>query len=159
MRTRLVLAVLALLSVSFLTPAVAAIPDDFVPTHACSVLGATHISADRTGLVICGLNTGNTDDPDITCDTGGGCTWMSMSGGGVSYSYYCYSSASLGTPVCPPSVTIGTQGPCESGYRVSRASGSWGYIPLTAYYVPTGGHPATIDGTVVEYGQEYICSN
>lgn len=76
--------------------------------------------------------------------------------GGYSYTYYCTNNSGNGTPVCPASVTIGTQEFCDSGFTVVRNLGHWGYIAATAYYVPVGVTPG--GGTYVDYGQAYICS-
>lgn len=51
--------------------------DTFVPGDGCDVLGSTHMSADRTGLVVCSLEMGSTSS-DATCGTSGGCTWKLM---------------------------------------------------------------------------------
>lgn len=60
--------------------AASAIPDDFIPTHACGTLGTTHMAYDNSSLVICALDTGVASE-SVTCETGGGCTWKAMSGG------------------------------------------------------------------------------
>lgn len=80
MHARLVLAVLALLSVSF--PALAAAPpaDTFRPNDPCYTLGATHMSADNSGLVICGLVTGN--GATSCASNADGCKWKSMTSSG-----------------------------------------------------------------------------
>ena len=75
MRTRLVLAVFALMSFSF--PAYAA-TGPIMPTYDCNDLGASHMSDDRLGLVICALTTASYA-PTVTCGTGGGCKWKLMS--------------------------------------------------------------------------------
>jgi hypothetical protein len=100
MRSFFVLAALFLLLVA--RPVLAV--DTFVPTQLCSVLGATHMSADHSGLVICGRTTG--DSADVCTDNG--CTWKLMSGGGSA----CYDDYAL-----PPGQLVGN--PCTvSGFTV-----------------------------------------
>ena len=99
MLTRLVLAVFALISFSF--PAYAA-TDPIMPTYSCNELGATHMSDDRLGLVICALTTASYA-PVVTCATGGGCTWKSMSAatGGASCAEMTYSGPNWGNIYVP----------------------------------------------------------
>lgn len=83
MRSLLALSALALLGL-LATPGTAGAVDTFRPNDPCDTLGATHMSVDNTGLVICALNNG-VESTSVTCNTlaGGGCTWKSMSGGDV----------------------------------------------------------------------------
>ncbi|MDD5587129.1 MAG: hypothetical protein PHY92_09300, partial [Alphaproteobacteria bacterium] len=76
----------AALGVFLLFNCAPAAAESVVLTDACSVLGATHMLDDNTGVAICALVTGNAD-PHITCAASvalgqGGCKWKSMSGGG-----------------------------------------------------------------------------
>ncbi|MDD5587267.1 MAG: hypothetical protein PHY92_10020, partial [Alphaproteobacteria bacterium] len=50
--------------------------DTFVPGESCDTLGASHMAADNTGLVICGLTAGSVA---TNCASGGGCLWKTMS--------------------------------------------------------------------------------
>lgn len=170
MRTRLFLAALVLMSVSF--PALAEIK---MPTYPCTTLGATTMGDDRTTLVACMLTAPDSSSTGASCTlattVGNSCAWKSMSGGGgdVSYPYYCYFSANYGTPLCPPSVTMGTQGPCSAGFTVSKDLGAWGYAGSWAG--GTGGHfgwsgpippggagGASFDAGSWAIGETYICS-
>lgn len=97
-----------------------------------------------------------------------GSSWSRFGAGGVSYTYYCFNRASEGTPVCPASVTIGTQGPCDSGFNVTRALGVWGYCGTGGYgyyleyFLPPGGSCGCPDGTELCHngylGKAYVCS-
>jgi hypothetical protein len=144
MRTRLVLAVLALLCVSF--PATAATPSSIMPTVSCNELGATHMTDDRTGLVICSLDhTGHTE-PVVTCASGGGCTWKSMSAAsndGPPGTLCGYAGAEM-TGGGPLSVSVSI--PCKDQAVVSFNPYSWATVPgcpsgytfttLTSHYDP-----------------------
>ncbi len=87
------------------------------------------------------------------------------SAGSVSYTYYCFSDSSWGTPVCTDAG--GTQGFCPSGYTQKLALGSWGRCYNSQsdyhsdYFLPPGG----VCGTVCNYniggnyvGSAYVCS-
>lgn len=51
-----------------------------VAGDACTSVGTTTISADRTNIIACMLKTGS-PSPAATCDNAGGCVWKSMTGG------------------------------------------------------------------------------
>jgi len=97
----------------------------------------------------------------------GAAGWLAFGGGGVSYTYYCYSNGAWGTPSCPGSVTIGTQGPCDAGFTVSKYLGVWGTCCNPAYAVCGGGSsyfipPGGTCGAGGSYGvggKAYVCSN
>lgn len=55
--------------------------DTFVPGQLCDTLGASHMSADLSGLVVCGRTIGDS----IAICTDGGCVWKAMSGGGATF--------------------------------------------------------------------------
>ena len=112
----------------------------------------------------------NTNQP-LYCN---GTTWMAMGGGGgASYTYYCFTNSTsthtYGTPACPASVSIGTQGPCASGFIVKRALGHWGYCwsncsgcSITRFSLPPGGS-CGYDENGHAYstnlvGNAYVCS-
>jgi len=93
-----------------------------------------------------------------------GSTWQTL-GGGVSYTYYCFSTGSTGTPVCTNAG--GTQGYCPSGYTQKLVLGSWGYCStnfwyggtayaIATYLLPPGGSCGSYNTSVV--GNAYVCS-
>ena len=97
-----------------------------------------------------------------------GSNWV-VQGRGVSYTYYCFENNDYyGTPVCPASVTIGSQGPCDSGFKVQKDLGSWGNCivvlnPLTGLSTPyTGGYLppgcSCSNGVMNPVGHAYLCS-
>ena len=91
-----------------------------------------------------------------------GSGWQTM-GGGISYTYYCFSSNIYGTPVCTNAG--GTQGYCPSGYTQKLSLGSWGTCPYSdnsctagpSFLLPPGGSCGCISGTYV-VGNAYVCS-
>ena len=96
-------------------------------------------------------------------------SWQAVGSGGISYIYYCFSNSTYGTPVCPATVTIGTQGPCSAGFIVRRALGSWGDCnackktgtsQLGNYFLPPGGTCGTncLASWTTILGQAYVCS-
>jgi len=94
-----------------------------------------------------------------------GTQWVSMGGGGgVSYTHYCYYVLSYGNPVCPASVSIGTQGPCDAGFTVQKSLGPWGYCHNNGfdYFLPPGGNGCPPAGSTCTsgciMGEAYVCS-
>lgn len=95
-----------------------------------------------------------------------GTSWQMMGGGGTSYTYYCYTTGTkgiFGAPACPASVTIGTQGPCASGFIVKRDLGIWGIcrcVDNNDFTFPPGGscNTPTICGSRYDVGRAYLCS-
>jgi len=108
------------------------------------------------------LPTGASSSYVLTSDSSGIGTWQTMSGGGISYTYYCFTNSTFGTPVCTNAG--GAQGYCPSGYTQKLALGSWGIRCANAgsaygFYPPPGGSCGsswTSYGSVV--GQAYVCS-
>lgn len=142
MRSFLALAALFLLLVA--RPVLAV--DTFVPGQLCGTLGASHMSADHSGLVVCGRTTG-----DFAENCGdGGCTWKSMSGGGGS----CYTDSALAT-----GLPVGS--PCKiSGFTIKGSEGIWGtccdgYGMTTCVSRPAGGGCGTIRS--YDFGESYLC--
>ena len=81
------------------------------------------------------------------------------SGGGYSYTYWCYDNSGHGTPVCPDSVTIGTQGPCDSGFTVKRDLGQFGYCVVVNHLGDYFSAPGTTcSGPTGKVGEAYVCS-
>ena len=131
----------------------------------CNQLGATAADGDAVNIIAC-LKTSSTDPRPV---------WKSMTsgGGGTSYTYYCFNDNQIrwgGYPVCPATVTVGTQGPCDSGFKVSKALGVWGTCICAApnfifAFLPPGGSCGT-EGTCpsggsvspVMSGQAFVCS-
>lgn len=71
--------------------------------------------------------------------------WVAIGGGGVSYTVYCYTDLVFGAPVCPGSPSIGTQGPCDTGFKVQKVLSVYGCNVLanftTGYFLtPVAGH-------------------
>lgn len=82
MHSLLTLSALALLGLLVAPGAAGAA--DYVAGDNCSVLGTSHMAADNTGLVICGLVNQLTPPVPTTCGAAGTtseCKWKSMSGG------------------------------------------------------------------------------
>ncbi len=87
------------------------------------------------------------------------------SAGSVSYTYYCFSDSSWGTPVCTNAG--GAQGYCPSGYTQQLALGSWGRCYNSQsdyhsdYFLPPGGVCGTVTGYNIGgnyVGSAYVCS-
>ena len=81
---------------------------------------------------------------------------------GVSYTYYCFTSPSGGTPVCTNAG--GTQGYCPSGYTQKLALGSWGTCSnggaYGTWFLPPGstcGYESGY-GKGIAVGNAYVCS-
>jgi hypothetical protein len=92
-----------------------------------------------------------------------------VASGGASYTLYCFSDSANGTPVCPASVTIGSQGPCDTGFTVKKDLGAWGACTYqysdgppamrSYYFLPPGGHCGARDyGGDGLMGEAYVCS-
>ena len=105
------------------------------------------------------------DSQAYVCD---GTNWQPLGGwgsGGISYTYYCY-LGTWGTPLCPASVTIGEQGPCDAGFTVQRELGSWGDCNNcnkpsglgNVFLAPGGSCGGNCAGPNITLGQAYVCS-
>jgi len=92
-----------------------------------------------------------------------------VAAGGYSYTLYCYNNGGDGSPVCPASVTIGTQGPCDSGFKVVKELGSWGNcckcVNYQSYFLPPGGSCGGNTGcwgggscSSGIFGKAYVCA-
>jgi hypothetical protein len=66
----------------------------------------------------------STDDQVYVCK-GTTLGWQAIGGVSYTYTYYCYNSANLGSPVCTNAG--GAQGYCPSGYTQKLDLGSWGF--------------------------------
>lgn len=84
--------------------------------------------------------------------------------GAISYVYQCRNSNDASNaPACPSSVTIGTQGPCDTGFTVTKYLGEWGICGTNWYdtYIP----PSTTSWNCIEgyyggpIGKAWVCSN
>lgn len=172
MRIRFVLAVLALMSLSFLAPSAVA-DSGAVLGVACPDLGATTMAADHTAILLSAFSAPNAA---TNCSLGGGCVWKQMSGGGggASFTYYCYFHDYQGTPLCTDHG--GAQGHCPSagelmsgglsGLKEKAYLGNWGSCTNTTwrggygydYPWPSG----TICGSQADHpfvmGDAYVCS-
>jgi len=128
MRTRLVLAVLALMGISFLAPAASAF-GPVVLNAGCPDLGATTMADDRTAILLC---TFPAPSPGATnCGSPSGCVWKPISGSGGS----CYTDYAL-----PPGSPVGSS--CRiSGFTIKGSLGSWGYCGSRDYIGSTTLHP------------------
>ena len=91
-----------------------------------------------------------------------GSEWKAV--GGSCYTQYCYQSSNYGTPVCPATVMMDAQGPCDSGFFVRKSLGAWGYCGNNdhSYFLPPGGtcgplHASYTDGLTHRVGQAYLC--
>ncbi len=101
------------------------------------------------------------DSDDNTMYVCNGTTWRSISVG-VSFTYFCFTNSTYGTPVCVDSG--GTQGYCPSGYVQKLALGAWGtcYYPGNEYFLPPGASCGS--GCTGSFGgsgglaRAYICS-
>ncbi|RLG16156.1 hypothetical protein DRN69_01585 [Candidatus Pacearchaeota archaeon] len=82
---------------------------------------------------------------------------------GVCYTVYCSDDSDyIDSPMCPTTVTIGTQGPCKAGYTVKESLGSWGFCrsgvnSVDYIFLPPGGSCGSLwnYGTVI--GRAYVC--
>jgi len=93
-----------------------------------------------------------------------GSSWVKQGGSVVSYTYYCFSDDSWGTPVCTDAG--GNQGFCLSGYTQRVSLGSWGFcrnIGKGSYYyiylIPPGGSCSSGCDICEFVGNAYVCSN
>jgi hypothetical protein len=136
MRYFLALAALFLLLVA--RPVLAV--DTFVPGQVCGTLGASHMSADHSGLVVCGRTAG---DYAETC-ADGGCTWKAMSGGGS-----CYTSYKTGciNDAC-----------CISGFTNKGSLGLWGVCTSPGNWASGGSRAAFLPPDGVCPGPEVMTS-
>ncbi|MDD5116376.1 MAG: hypothetical protein PHW98_04865 [Candidatus Omnitrophica bacterium] len=104
----------------------------------------------------------NNSDKQLYVYKGSSVGWQAIGTGGITYTYYCFSSSDFGTPVCTNAG--GTQGYCPSGYTQKAALGSWGYCPsgpfaaASGYLLPPGGScgPGCAYSGVL--GSAYVCS-
>jgi hypothetical protein len=106
---------------------------------------------------------GNSNAPGTTyaicCNQSGG-------SGGTSYTYYCYNSSSIGSPVCVDAG--GSQGYCPSGYQQKIALGLWGecyynggsqaIYSAYSYFLPPGGSCNGSHISTLIAGRAYVCS-
>ena len=88
-----------------------------------------------------------------------GSAWVA-SGGGISFTYYCFTTSLFGFPVC--SDAGGSQGYCPSGYSQRAVLGYWGNCPHPSgpvyyYFLPPAGVCAG-EPTSTIVGMAYICS-
>ena len=80
----------------------------------------------------------------------------------ISYMYYCITDGGFSSVTCPiPDAAIGAQGPCDSGFTVSRGPDVLSICRLTSgsltYFVPTGS--VCVSGYQrYDYGKIYVCS-
>ena len=177
MRIHLVLAALALMSVSFLASPVAA--SGAVLNASCPDLGATTMAADHTAILLCAFPVASEATAAATnCGSPSGCVWKPMSGGGggASFVYYCYTSAAFGWPLCTDHA--GIQGHCPSvgepmsgglsGLKEKAYLGRWGTCTNLTYRGGIGyDFPLPPDGAcnhedqgsaTTQVGNAYICS-
>ncbi len=91
-----------------------------------------------------------------------------VAAGGYSYTYYCYNNSGDGSPVCPATVTVGTQGPCDAGFKIVKELGSWGNCCKCTnyqdYFRPPGGSCGStgcFGGGACSsstFGKAYVCA-
>jgi len=91
-------------------------------------------------------------------------TWKQFGGSSSgSYTHYCFNNNLPGglTPACPATdYAIDSQGPCDTGFTVTRIFGSWGSCTNVAglqFFLPPGNSCGTAYGTFV-VGRAYLCS-
>jgi len=91
-------------------------------------------------------------------------TWKRFGGSSSgSYTHYCFNNNLPGglTPACPATdYAIDSQGPCDTGFTVTRIFGSWGSCTNVAglqFFLPPGNSCGTAYGTFV-VGRAYLCS-
>jgi len=67
----------------------------------------------------------NNSDNQLYVYKGSSLGWQAIGTGGITYTYYCFSNSSYGTPGCTNAG--GSQGYCPAGYTQKASLGSWGY--------------------------------
>ncbi|MDD5587067.1 MAG: hypothetical protein PHY92_08990 [Alphaproteobacteria bacterium] len=116
--------VLVLMSLSFPALASTTPADTFRPTDECHTLGATHMSEDRTGLVVCALNNTGHTEAEVNCDTTeGGCSWKSMSSGDGGASYTVY-----GGTTCAPGWSVAYTGQIVDPFMTDSGGNAVGSV-------------------------------
>lgn len=118
-----------------------------------------HITGTTTGAIRI-VDGNQADGKVLRSDANGVGTWQTVSGGNT-YTAYCYNDSSYGAPLCPASVTIGTQGPCDSGYTVKKELGEWGYCRNFGYNAYFRFPGASCGSAVLQsdlIGNAYVCS-